>query len=452
MSERSYQLLQETVERLLRRNAYLHLNNVLRKTHPADIAHLLTLLNDRSARSVFEHIPDKEIAAHVLSELEPGFRRTFLQGLEVGKLVEILSVMADDDAADLLADLPDDRRQEILGLLSHEHTEDVSELLAYPEGTAGRIMTTDFLVLPKSMTAQAAIQEVRKAAEKEMVFYLYVTDEEGRLAGVLSLRQLVTAQDYTPLEEIMIRDVIKVHVTTDQEEVARLVSLYNLLAIPVVDHSDLLVGIITVDDVIDVLREEATEDMMKMAGTSGEEISYTSVWKNAKARLPWLFASWVSGIVAMNVIGAFSTGFNAKMAVFALLATFIPIVNGMGGNVGTQSLSIIVRGLATGRVDPKSFGKELFREVRVGLLLGLCYGFLLALAGILFTRQLYVGLVAGLAICINMTLAAVMGTFLPMIAARFKVDPAVASGPFIASSLDVVGATVFFLISYLLLL
>lgn len=452
MNDRGYQLLQETVERLLRRNAYLHLNNVLRKTHPADIAHLLTLLNDRSARSVFEHIPDKEIAANVLSELEPGFRKTFLQGLEVGKLVEILSVMADDDAADLLADLPDDRRQEILGLLSHEHTEDVSELLAYPEGTAGRIMTTDFLVLPKNMTAQAAIQEVRKAAEKEMVFYLYVTDEEGRLVGVLSLRQLVTAQDYTPLEEIMIRDVIKVHVNTDQEEVARLVSLYNLLAIPVVDHGDLLVGIITVDDVIDVLREEATEDLMKMAGTSGEEISYSSVWKNAKARLPWLFASWVSGIIAMNVIGAFSTGFSAQMAVFALLATFIPIVNGMGGNVGTQSLSIIVRGLATGRVDAKSFAKEMFREVRVGLILGIFYGILLALAGVLFTRQPVVGLVAGLAICINMTLAAVMGTFLPLIAARFKVDPAVASGPFIASSLDVVGATVFFLISYLLLL
>jgi len=389
MNDRGYQLLQETVERLLRRNAYLHLNNVLRKTHPADIAHLLTLLNDRSARSVFEHIPDKEIAANVLSELEPGFRKTFLQGLEVGKLVEILSVMADDDAADLLADLPDDRRQEILGLLSHEHTEDVSELLAYPEGTAGRIMTTDFLVLPKNMTAQAAIQEVRKAAEKEMVFYLYVTDEEGRLVGVLSLRQLVTAQDYTPLEEIMIRDVIKVHVNTDQEEVAR---------------------------------------------------------------LPWLFASWVSGIIAMNVIGAFSTGFSAQMAVFALLATFIPIVNGMGGNVGTQSLSIIVRGLATGRVDAKSFAKEMFREVRVGLILGIFYGILLALAGVLFTRQTVVGLVAGLAICINMTLAAVMGTFLPLIAARFKVDPAVASGPFIASSLDVVGATVFFLISYLLLL
>lgn len=452
MNERGYLLLQETIERLLRRNAYFHLNKVLKKTHPADIAHLLTLLNERSARSVFEHLPDKEIAANVLSELEPGFRSGFLQELEVNRLVEILSVMADDDAADLLADLPEERRQEILGLLSAEHTEEVSELLAYAEGTAGRIMTSDFLVLPKTLSAQSAIQEVRKAAEKEMVFYLYVTDEEGHLSGVLSLRQLVTAPDYTPLEKIMTEDVVKVNVTTDQEEVARLVSRYNLLAIPVVDHSNLLVGIITVDDVIDVLREEATEDMLKMAGTSGEEISYSSVWKNAKARLPWLFASWIGGIIAMNVIGAFGAGFGNQIAIFAILATFIPVVNGMGGNVGTQSLSIIVRGLATGRVDSKSIGREIFRESKVGLLLGVTYGVLLALAGMLFTREIYVGVVAGIAICINMILASVLGTFLPLIAAKFKVDPAVASGPFIATSIDVFGATIFFLIAYLLII
>ena len=284
-----------------------------------------------------------------------------------------------------------------------------------------------------------------------MVFYLYVTDEEGLLSGVLSLRQLVTAPDYTPLDKIMSRDVIKVNVTTDQEEVARLVSRYNLLAVPVVDHSNLLVGIITVDDVIDVLREEATEDMLKMAGASGEEISYLSVWKNAKARLPWLFASWIGGLVAMNIIGAFSGGFSTRIGLFALLATFIPVVNGMGGNVGTQSLSIMVRGLATGRVDGKSIGKAVFRESRVGLLLGLTYGVLLALAGMLFTREVYVGIVAGIAICANMTVAAVIGTFLPLIAAKFKVDPAVASGPFIASGIDAVGSTIFFLTAYWLI-
>ena len=313
-------------------------------------------------------------------------------------------------------------------------------------------MTTDFLVLPKTMSAESAIQEIRRASEKEMVFYLYVTDEEGHLSGVLSLRQLVTAPGFTPLEKIMTQDVVKVNVTTDQEEVARLVSRYNLLAIPVVDHSNLLVGIITVDDVIDVLHEEATEDMMKMAGTSGDEISYSSVWKNAKARLPWLFASWIGGIIAMNVIGAFSSGFGNHIALFAMLATFIPIVNGMGGNVGTQSLSIIVRGLATGRIDSKSISKEIFRESRVGLLLGVTYGVLLAVAAMIFFGEIKVGIVAGIAMSMNMIIASVMGTFLPLIAAKFKVDPAVASGPFIATSIDVIGATIFFLTAYLLII
>jgi magnesium transporter len=211
------------------------------------------------------------------------------------------------------------------------------------------------------------------------------------------------------------------------------------------------VGIITVDDVIDVLREEATEDILKMAGTSGEEISYSSVWRNARARLPWLFASWIGGLIAMNIIGAFSGGFSNRIAVFAVLATFIPVVNGMGGNVGTQSLSIMVRGLATGRVDGKSIGKEILRESRVGLLLGIAYGILLALAGMAFTRDVYVGIVAGISIFANMTIAAVVGTFLPLIAARFKADPAVASGPFIASSLDAIGSTIFFLTAYLLI-
>jgi magnesium transporter len=451
MNERGYQLLQETIERLLRRNAYVHLNKVLKKTHPADIAHLLTLLNERSARSVFEHLPEKEIAANVLSELEPGFRSTFLQELEVNRLAEILAVMADDDAADLLADLPEERRQEILNLLSAEHTEEFSELLAYPEGTAGRIMTTDFLVLPKTLSAQSAIQEVRKAAEKEMVFYLYVTDEEGHLSGVLSLRQLVTAPDYTPLEKIMTKDVVKVNVTTDQEEVARLVSRYNLLAIPVVDHSNLLVGIITVDDVIDVLREEATEDMLKMAGTSGEEISYSSVWRNARARLPWLFASWIGGVIAMTIIEAFEGGFRQQIAIFATLAAFIPIIIGMGGNVGTQSLSITIRGLALGRVDIKSIWREVFKELRVGIILGCSYGILLALVGYFLNNSLSLGLVVGIGIFISMTLATLIGTFLPLIAAKFRIDPAVASGPFVTTSIDVLGVTLYFLTAYLLI-
>jgi len=452
MTERGYQLLQETVERLLRRNATVHLTKILKKTHPADTAYLFKLLNEHSARLVFKYLPDTETAAEVLSEMQPALRIKFLQHVETHRLVEILSAMADDDAADLLADLPDEFREQVLGLMSQEDTGEVAELLSYPEDSAGRIMTTDFLALPGTMSAQQAVHEVRKASETEMVFYLYVTDEERRLSGVLSLRQLVTAADETKLINMMTSEVVKVDVTTDQEEAARLVSRYNLLAIPVVDANGIIVGIITVDDVIDVLREEATEDILKMAGTSEEEISSFSVWRSVRVRLPWLFAAWIGGVVAIKIIGGFEGRFGEQIALFASLAAFIPVIMGMGGNIGTQSLSITVRGLATGRIDPKLLWRVVFKEVRVGLLLGIAYGFLLAVVGWVLNKNLTMGAVVGIAMCGNMTLAAVVGTFLPLVAVKLRVDPAVASGPFVTTSIDVLGVTLYFLTALLLIM
>jgi magnesium transporter len=451
MTERGYQLLQDTVERLLRRNATVHLRNILKKTHPADIAYLFKLLNERSAQIVFELLPDTETAAEVLSEMQPALRVEFLQHVATDRLAEILSAMADDDTADLLADLPDEFREQILELMSQEDTEEVAERLSYPEDSAGRIMTTDFLALPETMSAQEAVQEVRKASETEMVFYLYVTDGENRLAGVLSLRQLVTAADETKLSSMMTSETVKVRVTTDQEEAARLVSRYNLLAIPVVDHNEVLVGIITVDDVIDVLREEATEDILKMAGTSEEEISSFSVWRSVRVRLPWLFAAWIGGVAAIKIIGGFEDHFGEQIALFASLAAFIPVIMGMGGNIGTQSLSITVRGLATGRIDPKLLWRVVFKEIRVGLLLGIAYGLLLALVGWVLNKNFTLGMVVGIAMCGNMTLAAVVGTFLPLIAVKLRIDPAVASGPFVTTSIDVLGVTLYFLTALLII-
>lgn len=452
MTERRYQLLQDTVERLLRRNATTHLTNILKKTHPADIAYLFKLLNEHSARTIFKMIPEVVTAADVLSEMHPAFRAEFISHLETERLAEILSAMADDDAADLIADLPDEFREQVLGLMSYEDTGEVAELLSYPEDSAGRIMTTDFLSLPETMTAQKAVQEVRKASETEMVFYLYVTDEEGRLSGVLSLRQLVTAADETRLSRMMTGEVIKVHVTTDQEQAARLVSRYNLLAIPVVDDNGMHIGIITVDDVIDVLREEATEDILKMAGTSEEEISSFSIWRSVRVRLPWLFAAWIGGVVAIKIIGGFEVYFKDQITLFATLAAFIPIIMGMGGNIGTQSLTITVRGLATGRIDPKLLWRVVFKEVRVGLLLGISYGLLLALVGWWLNKDLTLGAVVGLAMCANMTLAAIVGTFLPLIAVKLRIDPAVASGPFVTTSIDILGVTLYFVTAALLII
>ena len=450
MTERGYLLLQSTVERLLRRGANSHLKRILEKTHPADIAYLFKLLSEKSSQEVVERLPD-ELAAEVLSEMEPIFRGEFLQHLEIERLVKILSAMANDDVADILADMPDEQRERLLELMSDEDTEDVEELLSYPDDTAGRIMTMDFLALPEVMSAQTAVQEVRKASQSEMVFYVYVTDELGHLTGVLSLRQLVTAPDETSLSEIMIKDVVSVHVTTDQEDVARIVALYNLLALPVVDQEGAIVGIITVDDVIDVLREEATEDILKMAGTSGEEVSSFSVMKSARIRLPWLFASWIGGVAAIQIINGFEGHFGSDIKLFAALAAFIPIIMGMGGNIGTQSLSITVRGLATGRLDPQLLWRVVFKETRVGMVLGLAYGLLLALVGWVFNSDVVIGIIVGIAICGNMTLAAVVGTFLPLIAVKLRIDPAVASGPFVTTSIDILGVTLYFVTASLLL-
>lgn len=452
MTERGYYLLKDTVERLLRRNATTNLVKILRKTHPADTAHLLEILNERSARAIFALLPDSEIAAEVLSEMEPGFRSNFLQYISIDRLVEIVTAMAGDDAADLLSDLPDELREQLLGRMSQEHTEEVTELLSYDEDTAGRIMTTNFLALPQTTTASKALQEVRKAAETEMVFYLYVIDSKGCLSGVLSLRQLVTAPDEMSLSGIMTPEVIKVRTTTDQEEAARVVSRYNLLAIPVVDENDVLVGIITVDDIIDVIRDEATEDILKMAGAPEETITSYSVWRSVRVRLPWLFAAWIGGVAAIKIIGGFEDHFKQEMALFAALAAFIPIIMGMGGNIGTQSLSITVRGLATGGIDPKRLWRVVFKEIRVGLLLGLAYGMLLAPIGWAWNQNLSLGAVVGVAMCANMTLAAVVGTFLPLIAVRLRIDPAVASGPFVTTAIDVLGVSIYFVTASFLIL
>lgn len=452
MAERGLDLLQQTVERLLRRNATMHLIKILNKTHPADIAYLFKHLTERNAHTVFDLLPDVQTVADVLSEMEAAFRTELLQRVEPDRLAEILTAMADDDAADILADLPEEFRDQILVLMADEETEEVAELLSYPEDTAGRIMTSDFVALPETKTAREAVAQVRRAAEAEMVFYVYVTDETGRLSGVVSLRQLVTAADETPLSQIMIDDPVKVSVTTDQEVAARQVSRYNLLAMPVVDHDEVLVGIITVDDVIDVLREEATEDILKMAGTSEEEISSFSALRSAKVRLPWLFASWIGGVVAMWIIGTFEGRFAEQIAVFASLAAFIPVIMGMGGNIGTQSLSITVRGLATGRLDPMLLWRVVLKEVRVGLLLGMAYGVLLAVVGWVINDSFLIGLVVGIAICANMTLAAVLGTFLPLIFSKLRIDPAVASGPFVTTSIDILGIALYLFTASVLLI
>jgi magnesium transporter len=284
-----------------------------------------------------------------------------------------------------------------------------------------------------------------------MVFYLYVVDEYSKLVGVLSLRQLVIVPPNKLLKDFMTTDIFSVRTDMDQEEVAKIVARYDILAVPVVDEANKLVGIITVDDVIDIFREEATEDFLKMAGVGDEFVETQTVFRSTRTRLPWLFASCVGGILASVII----SGFNASLARFTYLAAFIPVITGMGGNIGTQSSTIVVRGLATGRLHLREFWPVVFKQLSTGLILGVIYGILMAaVAQVQYNTMVPSGLFAvsvGAAVICSMSIAALVGTFIPMLFARINVDPAVATGPFVTTSIDVIGVTFYFVIATALL-
>ena len=276
-----------------------------------------------------------------------------------------------------------------------------------------------------------------------MVFYLYLTDEAGRLVGVVSLRQLLLTRSGTPLHKVMNRRVMKVTTDADQTTVAMLVDKYRLLAIPVVDEDNVLVGMVTVDDVIDVIEEETTRDMLKMAGTSESETLTHSAFKIAGIRLPWLLAAFVGGLAATAVIGQYE----AILGEVLVLSAFLPVVMGMAGNVGVQSATVAVRGLATGAIDVRDTVPLVLKELRVGLVLGSFYGVILAIYGYLVHHSLQLGQVVGLTILGNMTGAALLAVLLPMIFQRMKVDPAVATGPFVTTAIDILGVLNYFVIA-----
>lgn len=434
-----FKLILESVRRLLHRGAVPNLKNILAKLHPADVAQLFDFLSPAEIFQLFDVIEDHEKAAQILSEAGFESRSYILERIDKERLIQILNTLAPDDTTAILEDMPEELRAELITRLGLKQSAVVEEHLSYPERSVGRIMLTYFIALPQDMTVAQATDEVRQAKKSE-VFYVYVVDSEKRLKGVLSLRQLVIADADKKLEEVMMKDVVKVPPTVDQEEAARIVARYNLLAVPVVDENERLIGIITVDDIIDIMHEEATEDILKLAGTVEEDIMTFSSLKAARLRFPWLFVTFVGGVLSSQIISAFSS----TLSKLVFLAAFIPIIAGMGGNVGTQSVSVVVRGLATGRLDVKQLWQIVIKEVKVGILLSIVYGSLLVLVGfILPYGGLKFGLVIGLAICISISLAAMLGAFLPLVVYRLGFDPAVVSGPFITTTLDLVSTTLY---------
>ncbi|NLC71500.1 MAG: magnesium transporter [Desulfuromonadaceae bacterium] len=440
--DQKLQILLDTVRKLVRRGAYPNLTKVIDKTHPADIAALFRYLESKEQRVLFNLIENSETAAYVLSEIDHSTGARLLQEIDKEAITEVLQEMPYDDAVDIIRNMPEELAEEILSIMQDEHSEEIEQLLRYDEDTAGGIMSTEIFSLNENLTVREAIEELQKSSENvEMVFYIYVTNEYKHLVGVMSLRQLLTVPPHTHLKEIMTSDVISVRTDMDQEEVAHLVAKYNILAVPVVDESNKLMGIITVDDVIDVMRQEATEDIYKMAGASEEEAFHShKSFKIARLRLPWLITNLFGGVIT----GYLMWLFKVTLAEILALVTFIPVITGMGGNVGGQSATIVVRGFATGRIDSSTLAKVVFKEIRVGLIMGVVCGTTLGVVAYFWHHNLYLGLVVGLAMATAMTVAATMGVLAPAFFKRIGVDPAIASMPFVQTANDITGILIYF--------
>ena len=443
-------ILRDTFRRLLRRHAETNILKLIDKTHPADLALLFRYFNENEQDEIFSKLKPSEKTAEFLNDLDELIGIRLLENESHDRIASILEHASSNEQAYLIGLLDEKYASSVIDLLQADKQEELEEMMAYPEDSAGILMYTDVFTLHEETKARDAINALQDQEDAEMVFYLYTLDDEARLTGVISLRDLVTTPGDTKLKDIMSKQIHVVRPETDQEEVARIVSQYNFLAVPVVDSDDRLLGIVTVDDVVDIIREEATEDFLQMVGAGKDrEILLKSSWENARMRLPWLFASWVGGIMAAFIIGIFDNVLQSTIA----LAAFIPVIMGMGGNIGTQSSTIIVRGLATGRVSIENSMRILFKEIRVGLMLGILYGLLLGVFAILKFLDVspMLGVVVGVSICISMIIAATIGSLVPLILNRFEIDPAIATGPFVTTSIDILGVACYFLIAISLL-
>jgi magnesium transporter len=440
-AQRRIDLVLDSVKRLLRIGATANLLNLLQKQHPADLAQVFSELPDKDREAAFSLLADRNgrLAMEAISELGPEAGAALLATRPAEEIARLAQEIPSDDAAALIDYLPEELSAAVLDLMRPKESGVVENLLEYPEQTAGRIMNPHVFALNEDMTVGEAITELQNNRDVEMVFYLYVVDDRHHLVGVTSLRRLLLVAPATPLKRIMTTDLISARVDTDQEEVARQVASYNLLAIPVVDEENKLVGVITVDDVIDVIKDEATEDIYRLAGVAGDERAFTPAGESLRKRLPWLGINLATAFMAASVVGMFEGTIQQVTA----LAVFMPIVAGMGGNAATQTLTVIVRGIALGELSWSNSRKALLKESIVGIGNGVALG-LVAAAVVWVTRgNPVLGLLLCAAMIINMFVAATAGTLVPLGLRAANIDPALASSVFITTMTDVFGFAAF---------
>lgn len=408
--------------------------DVFEELSPQDQEELLPLLNPEDSADILEELSDED-AAEIAARLNSD------------ELARILDKMEPDEAADLLGDISQAQVDETLPVV--EGADEIRPLLEHKDETAGGLMTSAEIVLHKDITAQAAIEHLRTIApDTETVYYLFVVDDDVRLVGVVSLRELILADPTARIGQIMDREAISVQASTDQEEAARLMARYDLLALPVVDDAGHLLGVITHDDLVDVLEEEATEDIYRLGGVPDERLTEESVSGSLRTRLPWLVVNLGTAMISVTILSLFEN----TIAAVAILAAFFPIVAGVSGSAGTQTLTVTVRGLALGEINRRNGTRNLIREILIGLVDGLVVGLLIALIAYIWKDQAILGLVVGLAVFLNMITAAVAGFVVPMGLQLIKIDPALASPVLVTTLTDTVGYFIYLGIASVLIL
>ncbi len=438
----------QQVEQLIANNDGEQLKALLNEFHFADIAELLHELDTEEATYIVKLL-DSEVTSEILIELDEDFRERILDNLSPSEIADELEEMDTDDAADIIAELDDDiQKQVIRHIEDEEHAADIVDLLRYDEDTAGGLMAKELVSVKETWTVAGCVREMRRQAENvTRVHSIYVTDKEGRLKGRLSLKDLLTAPGRAHISEVYIPKVDYVRVNTEADEVARIMQKYDLEAIPVVDEDGILVGRITIDDIVDYIKEEAEKDYQLAAGISHDVEADDGIIKQTRARLPWLLIGMFGGLGAASII----SGFQEILESFPRILIFVPLIQATAGNVGVQSSAIVVQGLANDTIKGNVFAR-LLRESGLALVNGLAIALIvLFISHFIFSTSYLESISIGIALVTVILLAALIGTFIPIILDKRGIDPAVATGPFITTSNDVFGILTYFLIAKLIL-
>lgn len=433
-----------TIKNWLETGKWEKIQNYLEEMQPVDIAQLFPYLSHAQQLQILTLL-SAETSANTITYLDMRLQAEVFSVLPEAKSREILAEMSPDDITDLLGDLPAKRRESILRLVHKQDMSNVKHLLSYPQNTAGGLMTTEFVAIKNHFTAGEAMSLLRQVAnDTEVIYYIYVLDQKDSLVGVLSLRELVLAPPATPILELMDDTVIAVPVSMIQEEVAGYLKKYDFSALPVVDANDKMLGVVTADDIMDVLEEEATEDISRFAAITGKTRSLDDLNVGALSaagkRIPWLVSLLFVGIMAGSIVNHFQSTLQAAVA----LTVFMPMIAGMAGNTGTQALAVVVRRLALGEFSRSDAFKLLRREMGVGLIVGLTNGIFVSVLASFWKHNVVLGFVVGFSLSLTLIIATLAGATVPILLHRLKVDPAIASGPFITTMNDLIGLGIYF--------